>query len=94
MSKAYKCDVCHSYYETASNATDSIRLTREQENGWDTALFRGDVCPNCLRYIAFALVKGGSDSDKLRELAADYIKNRTRFPSAMDQEGLDAEHTD
>lgn len=74
MSNAFKCDLCHNYYEEHTFDIKNIKITIEEikrENGFIYKLSEKDLCPECY--------------EKLKEfLRNENVENKTSEETVTD----------
>lgn len=79
MSNAFKCDLCHNYYEEHTFDIKNIKITIEEirsENGFIYKLSEKDLCPECYKKLKEFLRNENVENKTSEETVTD-VKEMT-----------------
>lgn len=79
MSNAFKCDLCHNYYEEHTFDIKNIKITIEEirsENGFIYKLSEKDLCPECYEKLKEFLRNENVEKETFEETVTD-VKEMT-----------------
>ena len=80
MSNAFKCDLCHNYYEEHTFDIKNIKIIIEEmrsENGFIYKLSEKDLCPECYEKLKEFLRNENVEKETFEEVDTDVKKMTT-----------------